>query len=307
MAKEFDEISAPLGTVVKIIVGLFAALFILIAVLSSVIIINTGEVGVLLEFGKAKEVLQPGIHFVIPFINSVEYMSVQIEKYETLASAASKDLQIVHATVAVNYQLINSPENVLKTWQNFQGAYVERIIAPLLQEAVKANTAKYTADELITKRSEIKEKISVDVKKKLDSYGIQVYEVSITNFDFSPEFNAAIEQKVVAEQNKQRAQFELEQKQIDVQKSIAEANAAATSQVIKANADATAQLINANATATATVIRADADAKAIQTVNQALTPLYIKYNYVNVWNGVLPKVMGSSNILVPLDDLNSSG
>ncbi|MBI5046277.1 prohibitin family protein [Candidatus Micrarchaeota archaeon] len=289
------------GTGILVIIGLAFLLVIgIIVAITSVKIIDAGEVGVQTEFGQIKAVLQPGIYFVLPFVNDVKYLSVQIEKYETEATAASKDLQDVKTKIAVNYQLLNTDENIINTWNKFRGNYIYTIIDPITQEVVKANTAKYTADELITKRSEVKTKISSDLEAKLAVYGVQVKEVSITNFEFSPEFNKAIEQKVVAEQDKLRAQTQLEQIQIEVQKDIAQANATATSNLIKAQTDAKTKVIDAEAQANATLIKANADSAAIKTLSNTINPVYLRYAYVQRWDGVLPKVMGTNSIILDL-------
>ncbi|MBI5051560.1 prohibitin family protein, partial [Candidatus Micrarchaeota archaeon] len=269
---------------INILIPIVIVLILILAFLS-VRIVNTGEMGVLLEFGKIKGILYPGIHFVVPFISGVSKLSVQIEKYEVDASAASKDLQTVQSTVAVNYRVKQDEDTIKSLWTNFRDNYQERIIQPMVQEAVKSNTAKYTADELLSKRTEVKEKISDDLTSKLKTYGIEVMEVSITNFDFSKEFNYAIEQKVVAEQTKLKEEFELQRKQIEVQKIIAEANATATASIINANAEAKTRLI-----------KAEAEAKAIEQITLSLTNPYIRYSYVQKWNGQMPKVLGTDNL-----------
>jgi regulator of protease activity HflC (stomatin/prohibitin superfamily) len=292
------------------VLGVFA----FFTLLGSLITIEAGTVGVLLEFGNVKEVWQPGLHVQVPFIQTHYVMSTQTMKYETSASAASNDLQIVSTNVAVNYHADQSQVEYLFT--QFRGEYEARLITPLVQEAVKANTAKYTAEELIKKRETAKMSISATLKDKLMQHGIIVDEVSITNFDFSPEFNKAIESKVVVEQEKLQMQLELEKKQIEVQKLVAEQNATAQAQIIKANADAEsmklraqgqaiADVTEASGMANATIMMAQADRQAIDLVQGVLTDEYVAYQYSQRWNGELPYFMsngGSEQFLVPIGD-----
>jgi len=270
--------------------GFFALVFILI--FFPVRIINAGEVGVLLEFGRVKEIWYPGLHIMVPFMNNVDVMSTQIEKFETQSSAASSDLQIVQTSIAINYRLPQDDASVQSLYENFRGNHESRIIAPLAQEVVKANTAKYSANELITKREQLKTVIGANLRDKLRQYDIDVVEVSITNFDFSPEFNDAIEKKVVAEQNKQQAQFELEKKQIEVLKVIAEKNATATANVLEAEGEAKAR-----------IIRADAEAESIKTITESLNDPYVRYFYALKWNGQVPKVVGSNQNIIDISSL----
>jgi regulator of protease activity HflC (stomatin/prohibitin superfamily) len=260
-----------------------AALAIILIVLSSVRIVNAGEAGILLQFGEVKGVLHEGIHFVIPLISDVKYMSVQIEKYEASASSASSDLQVVSTNVAVNYQLYQDDENLINIYRNFRGDHAERMIQPAVQEAVKASTAQYTAEALITERPMVRQLIAENLRERLSRYGLDVKEVSITNFDFSEEFNDAIEMKVVAEQQKQQMQIDLEKKQIEVQKTVAEANA----------------------TAESTILKAQAQAEAIDMVSSALERAtsgkgYLQLQWIQKWDGNLPMVVsdGSNSMIL---------
>lgn len=285
--------------------------------LSSIVIVETSNVGILLEFGNIKEIWQPGLHFKIPFIQSYYIMSTQTMKYETHASAASNDLQVVSTNITVNYHMDTSQAEYL--FRQFRGEYEARLITPLVQEAVKANTAKFTAEDLIKKRETAKIAISSALGEKLRQHGIIVDEVSITNFDFSPEFNKAIENKVVVEQEKLQMQLELEKKQIEVQKLVAEQNATAQAQIIKADADAKSTMLRAegqaiadvtaaSGQANATIMMAQANKQAIDLVQGVLTPEYVQYQYSQRWNGELPYFMSNGNeeFIVPLGGAGGS-
>lgn len=276
--------------------GFFGTFFIIfiaaLLILASVRIINAGEVGVKTEFGKVTDILEPNLHIVVPIVNDVAYLSTQIGKYEATASAASKDLQVVDTKLAINYKIKGSNDEIKLLYEQFRGNHEERIISPLVQEVVKANTAQFNAAELITKRVDVKSKIARDLKTKLDPYGIEVVEVSITDLDFSKEFNAAIEAKVVAEQTLEKEKIDLETKKIEVQQLIASTNASATSLVIQAEADAQAR-----------IIRATAEAEAIEKVTESISDPYVRYYYVTRWDGMLPKVMGDNDVIIDIEDI----
>ncbi|MBU1235105.1 MAG: prohibitin family protein [Proteobacteria bacterium] len=197
--------------------------------------ISAGERGVLLTFGKPDVTPKTeGLHFKIPLAQKIVKMEVKTQKYETDASSSSKDLQIVSTKLAVNYHL--NPSSVVTIYQEIGLDYNNRLIQPAVQEVVKASTAQFTAEELITKRSEVKEKIKELLKLRLDQRGILVEEISITNFDFSDEFNKAIEMKVTAEQQALTAKNKLEQVKYEAEQRIAQAEAEAEAIKIQAEA-----------------------------------------------------------------------
>ncbi len=178
--------------------GVILVIF-LVFIVSPFTIIDAGERGVITRLGAYSRTVAPGIHFMIPVVEMVTKFEVRTQKEQTDASAASKDLQIVNATVAVNYNI--DPDRVSDLYVNIGNDYKERVIDPAIQEVAKAVTAKYTAEELLTKRALVTDEIHTLLSERLASSDIEVSAVSIVNFNFSPTFNAAIEAKVTAEQN----------------------------------------------------------------------------------------------------------
>ena len=197
--------------------------------------IGAGERGVLLQFGAVKDkVFGEGLYFKIPFVQSVVKMDVKIQKDEIPASASSKDLQVVTSKIALNYHL--DPKAVNKIWQEVGKNYNTRIIAPSIQEGVKAVTARFTAEELITKREEVKEQIKSNLTSRLLEHAILVDEFNIIDFEFSAAFNEAIEAKVKAEQLKLKADRDLERIKIEKEQMIAAAQGKAEAIRIEAQA-----------------------------------------------------------------------
>ena len=193
-----------------------------IVITASIGTVGAGERGVLLQFSAVQDkVYDEGLYFKIPFVQRVVIVDVKIKKDEVPASASSKDLQIVTSKIALNYHL--DPANVNKVWQDVGRDYNSRIIAPTIQEAVKATTAKYTAEELITKREEVKDTIKDNLAERLSVHSILVDEFNIIDFSFSAAFNEAIEAKVTAEQLKLKAERDLERIKIEADQKVAEA------------------------------------------------------------------------------------
>lgn len=251
----------------KYILG--TSLFVLLVVAASSFgTIGAGERGVRTRFGAvAGDVVGEGLYFKLPFIENVQKMDVKIQKDQTDATAASKDLQDVSTTVAVNYHL--DPSKVVNIFQNIGLSYkkdttvADRMISPAIQESVKASTARYTAEELITRREDVRNDVKQLLVAKLEPRGIIVDELNIINFNFSESFNRAIEAKVTAEQDALAARNKLAQIEFEAQQAVAEARG---------------------------------KAEAITIESQALrdNPQVLELRALEKWNGVLPQVTGGS-------------
>jgi regulator of protease activity HflC (stomatin/prohibitin superfamily) len=166
----------------------------------SVVIVPPGHRGVVFNrvSGIKQQALNEGLNFVLPVLEQAILMDVRVQKDSYDATAASKDLQTVHTKVAMNFLPV--PEMVPKLYSEVGWDYSDRIIAPAVQEAVKATTARFTAEELITHREDVKKIIQELVEKYVTKVNIRVEELYITDFDFSRQFAEAIEAKQIAEQ-----------------------------------------------------------------------------------------------------------
>jgi regulator of protease activity HflC (stomatin/prohibitin superfamily) len=231
--------------------------------------VGAGERGVLLQFGAVKDkIFGEGLYFKIPFVQRVVKIDVKVQKDEVPASASSKDLQVVTSKIALNYHL--APDSVNKIWQEIGKDYNIRIIAPSIQEAVKSVTAKFTAEELITKREEVKEKIKANLAERLLEHAIIVDEFNIIDFYFSDAFNNAIEAKVTAEQLKLKAERDLERIKIEKEQKIAEAEGKARAILIEARA------LMAN-------------------------PKVVELRWIEKWNGEVPTYWGQASPFIGLN------
>lgn len=214
--------------------GLFilAGLFIL---MNGFYVVQAGQRGVVTYWGAVTDTIkEEGVVWVIPFAQRLERMDIQLRRRDTKTSAASKDLQAVSTSIALNYHL--KPLAVRDVYRSVRQDYEARIIEPAVQEAVKAATALFTAEELITKRPAVKIEMKNYMQARLESQGIYVDDISITNFAFSENFEKSIEQKVTAEQEALTAKNKLEQTKFEAEQQLTKARAEAESIRIQAEA-----------------------------------------------------------------------
>jgi regulator of protease activity HflC (stomatin/prohibitin superfamily) len=276
--------------------GLIAAIVIIIIAggalyTQSFVRVPAGFRGVLLTWGKPEnKILGEGLNFVIPFVQNVELMNVQVQKAESTESAATNDLQEVTATVAVNFRL--NPNAVNSIYRELRQDYVSRVIKPNIEESLKAATSQFRAEELITNRAVVKSAFDDILEERLRVFDIDVVAVSLTDFQFSPSFAAAIEAKVTAEQSALEAKNKLEQIRFEAQQ-----------QVIQAEAEKNATIARAEGEAQAAIIEAEATAQAIEVITGQMTPEYAQYLWLTQWDGKLPLVVGEGTGLII--DVNS--
>lgn len=188
----------PYYQTVKFWLSMVALLFGLVIMVSSFEVVQTGEKGVVLRMGSLTRVMEPGLNWKIPLIEKVVTVNVKTQIIKSSEKAASNDMQDAFTEVAVNFNILD--KNVKAIFIDVRNKYADTYIIPYVQEAVKAVTAEYTAEELITKRADVKADITENLKLALAKVNINVTNISITDFNFSPEFNKAIEEKVTAEQ-----------------------------------------------------------------------------------------------------------
>jgi prohibitin 2 len=254
------------SAVVMIIIGV-TLLFLII--LKPWVQIGAGERGVMLNFGAVKPtVLGEGLHFRVPIQQQIVIMDVKVQKASTDASASSSDLQEVSSTVAINYHIIPDKANVV--YQTIGTEFKERIIDPAVQEVVKAVSAKYTAENLITKRSSVSDAMKSTLTERLLAYNIAVDAFSIVEFSFSKIFMDAIESKQTAEQLALKAQRDLERIKIEAEQKITSA-------------------------------RAEAEALRLQRANISIDLIELRKIEANIkaiekWNGILPQVTGNGAV-----------
>lgn len=255
-----------------------AAALLVIAVLgvNSFTSVEYGHVGLYKTFGKLNDnVLSPGIHFKIPFVQTVIQVNTQVTKAETDTSASSKDLQPVSTHVAVNYSV--NKESAYNLMNNIGGRFDAVIINPAIQEIVKEVTARYPAEDLITKRDLVSGEISEHLTSRLAKYDLIVNDINIVNFQFSEAFNQSIEAKQVAQQQALKAENDLKRIEIEAKQKVAQAQAEAQSLKLKKQ-EVTPELVQL---------------KQIEVQEKALEK----------WDGKLPSVTGGATPFIDIDSL----
>jgi prohibitin 2 len=269
----------------KIIAALVTFIFIIIILAESVVIVQAGHRGVVLYLGAVEDrVLAEGVHFIIPFGEQVIQLEVRTLKYQAAASAESNDLQEVQTGIALNYHIDPNYANII--FQQLGVDYPDRIIAPTIQESVKASVAKFNAEELITKRETAKGVIAAAISNTLSHRDILVETVFVTDFKFSKAFADQIESKVVA-----------------FQKYLTEQNNLKAIQVI-----ANQTVVQAEAQAKANIAKANGESQAIKVITEQLrqNSQYLQWQAINRWNGQMPYSLGSSGGLPSLRNLSTS-
>ena len=242
-----------------------AAVFLASIVLGSFTIISAGHTGVQVTFGEVNMTpLSEGVHFVNP-LSSIKDVDVRLQKAELKgASAGTKDLQQVHTDIVVQYRL--NSNKVPHIYKEFGLNVDDKVLGPGINEAFKSITGHYTSEELITKRDEVSLAITEHLRSKMAPFNIDVSGVSLVNFGFSAEYQKAIEAKVIATQQKQKAEQDLARIEVEAKSRVAQA---------------------------------EGEAKAISIQAQAIQSNggqnYVQLQWIEKWNGQLPQTMLGSD------------
>ena len=201
----------------KLIIGVIIGLLLLVTVATSIRQVGTGQVGVVTQYGRVTgRELDEGLSFILPWgLNTVTVYDIKVQKETVSSAAASQDLQDVSSEIVMNYQLERG--SISKIHQTIGASYVDKIVTPAINEVFKAASSKYTASELITERSKLKAEAYSTLVNRLKPFGIRVSELSIVDFKFSANFSKAIEEKQVAQQNAERAKFNLDAAKTDAE------------------------------------------------------------------------------------------
>lgn len=237
--------------------------------------VPAGHRGVLLRLGRVTgEVKGEGLYAKIPFIDTVRIMDCRIQKEQVKTECSSKDLQTINAILALNFRV--QPDRCQDVYQNIGMRYLETIVAPAMQEGVKAAIAQYTAEELVTKRETVRERMTELLGQRLAPLGIKTETLNIINLTFGTAFNQAIEAKVTAEQNALAAKNVLAQRQYEAQQLVATA-------------------------------KGKAEAMQIEAESLRTNPSILRLRALEKWNGQLPRVMGSTALpFIDIDGLTAN-
>ena len=256
---------------------------------SSVRTVDTGYIGVKTRFGKVvSDSLPSGLYFVIPVVEEVAKVEVREQKTEMSTSASSKDLQSIQSGIAINFR--PDPANAHLLFKDVGTEYESRILDPAIEETVKAATARYTAEELITKRTAVRDEMETMLKNRVEGNHILITKFNIVNFEFSNSFNHAIEEKQTAEQEALRATNILRRMKVEADQKIETARGAAESVKLQAMAEAEA-----------IAVKAKAEAEAQRILAEVVNKDVITLRAIERWDGTLPKVTGETVPFISVD------
>lgn len=243
-----------------------ALLFALVFIFESFTVISAGHTGVQITLGEVNPVpLTEGVHFVNP-ISQIKDVDVRLQRAELkAANAGTKDLQVVHTDIVVNFRL--DPAKVPHIYKEYGLNVDEKVLGPGINEAFKSVTGHYTSEELVTKRDLVSQEILQHLVAKMAPFNITVSNISLVNFGFSPEYQKAIEAKVIAVQQTAKAEQDLARIKVEAASRIAQADGEAKAIAIQA------QAIQSNGGAN-----------------------YVQLQWIEKWNGQLPStVLNGSN------------
>lgn len=241
--------------------------------------VDAGNRGVVTKWGEIQsEALQEGIHFRMPVQTNIINISMRVQRMEASATASSKDLQVVSTRIVLNYRL--DAANIITIFRDIgtRLAVEHTIIDPALQESLKQATAQYTAEELITKREQVKETLTDSIRVTLAKSNVLVTELSITDFQFDAQYQQAVESKQVAEQRALTATNDLARIKVEAEQ-------------VEARALGEAK---------AMLARAEAEAKAQELLRKTISAEIVYLRAVEKWDGKQPTIVGEGGAILDL-------
>ena len=255
-----DVVNVKPKSIAKIVIIILAVLIVLILGLNSFTVVKAGHTGVVINLGKVSDnVLEEGLHFKIPFVSEIVQIDNRVLKTEVESMAASKDLQTISSKVSINYRVNRAASADI--YKNVGNDFTNVIVNPAIQECVKSVAAKYTAEQLITERPIVSTEMEQAISEKINPYGLSIEVFNIVNFDFSEEFNKAIEAKQTAQQEALKAEQDLARIKVEAQQ---------------------------------TIEKAEAEAEAYKLKNAQLSEEVIMMEFVEKWDGKMPSVISDA-------------
>ena len=275
------------ASAVSVVVGILLVITFLI-VPFSFHTINTGEVAVVKHLGEITHVRSAGTCFDFWMINSYKKYDTKVQNVEITTAAYSSDAQTMDVQMTLQYQIM--VDKVIDIATQYGSLEVlENRISSIAVEKTKAVLSAYKAMDIIANRVTISPAVEQAIKDAIgEEYFVNVTVVVLTNIDFSDAFELAVEEKMIAEQAKLKADYENQTK-------VAQAEAEAAAKLKAAQAE----IEIAKAQAEALKIAAEAEAAANKTLADSITPEIIEKILADAWNGELPKVMGEGGFILP--------
>lgn len=277
------------GGVTSVIVGCLLVLAIIL-VPFSFHTVDTGEIAVVKHLGKIEGVRTPGTSFDLWVTNSYIKYDAKVQNTEIQTIAYSSDAQTMDISLTFQYKIM--PDRVVDIASQY--GTLEALSARIQSIAIeqtKAALSKHKAMDIIANRALISPEVEQAIMNAIgDDYFVNVATVVITNIDFSDAFEQAVEDKMIAEQAKLKAEYENE-------KRVAAAKAEAAAKLEEAQA----AIEIAKAEAEALKIVSEAEAAANKILAESLTDEVLIAEFYERWDGKLPVVMGNGEYILSPD------
>lgn len=278
--------------------------------------VDTGEIAVVKQFGKAVDTKSAGLNFDWWFIRTYEKYDLKTQETTQEIAAYSLDAQTMTGTLTVQYKI--KADKVLEINEVYGSLDVlKERVSSVAVERTKVVLSSQSAMNIIENRGTLSQRLNEEIANAMDSYNVEVSLAVITNIDFSDAFEKVVEDKMIAEQEKLKAQYEKEKAIIQAEQQLEVAKKQAEAEIAKAEGNAQAQIAIAEAQAETIKLKSLEIARMLgfeivnnEIVMEGHTPEeikaisdYLKYiTYLETWNGVLPETMvgDSSNVIVGL-------
>lgn len=295
------EENFPIKKIVKwVVIGLIG-LLVVITCINSCSVVQQRERGVLYQFGVAKQVVEPGLTFKAPYIQKVKKYSIAPRTFEVTFpvganGAITKDMQTVGTTVNVKYAF--DENKIMDVATRYGDSVVESAMKSNIMASVKEVVGTYSIYELVEKQPEVTSKVATAILSRMADYPILISQTTITNWDWSDDFDRQIKETANRAQAVKIAEQEANIAEAQAQKKVKEAEANRQA----AELDAQAEIAKAHGEAEAKKIKADADAyeaKQIAANQQAYQKQWdyeIQMERAKRWNG---KEVSDQSIYVP--------
>jgi regulator of protease activity HflC (stomatin/prohibitin superfamily) len=304
-----------------LVIGAIVLALVATSASAGIIFIQPTDRGVVisaLDDGVRPQPLQPGLNFVVPFLeNVIEYpitrqtytMSIAPQEGQIAGDdsveARTSDGQVVRVDASVIFSI--QPDRVVNTHILWQGAYIDNLLRPVARGKIRDAVSQFGVQEVYsTERFAMAQLITDDLRQALEEGGLILHDFVLRNVAFSPEYAASVEQKQIAEQLAQQAEFIVDQREQEAEQARKVAQGKADAVVIAAKGQAEARIIEAEAEKLAleliaSAIRDNPDVLTFEYI-QKLAP-GIQVMLVPTENPFilqLPSLQGFSSVLEPI-------
>ncbi|WP_435274970.1 SPFH domain-containing protein [Psychrobium sp. nBUS_13] len=259
--------------------------------------IDEGHVGIVKRFGEATEQVNPGLHFKLPFADTVEELEIRTRKNAEKLKASTFEQMPVGAEVSVNWTVIR-PE-AFQLYKNYGGLeqFENRILDPRLRSAAKDALARYKAEQIVQNRGQVIQKIEETLLATMEEFPVKLDSVQIENLVLPPKYLQSIETKQTEKNLAQAEKHRLERQKLEAQRDVNTAEAARDADKARADGSAYAILTNAKSEAEAIRLKGLAEAEAIQKKAEAIKANKVLVDYMRAqqWDGKMPTTMMGSD------------